>query len=129
MPSLVYNFRLAKPLPLFNVWERLHWRAKARFKKALAWEVTIGVHPLPKLALQTCEIEVDRVSFGTEPDRDGLYGSVKGLLDTLTLPIGRKKTGLGIIAADDSACIKKLTIVHQACKRGFEHTKVRIYSV
>jgi hypothetical protein len=95
-----FTFRLAKPLPLLNVWERMHWRRKGKFKKDLAWEILALLGATPAQPFERARIRVFRHSIFA-PDQDNLI--VKALLDVLQPPGKRHPYGLGVIAGDDPA--------------------------
>lgn len=125
--TIAFEFSLLDPLPLLNVWERMHWHKKKRVKRGMAWQIHRQIGKLPDRPLAQCEIEVDRYSSGREPDQDNLSASVKGLLDILKKCSTRNMLGLGLIADDSPECIKRQTIRHVPCARGEERTFVRIY--
>ena len=108
-----YTFRLAAPLPLLNAWERTHYRAKARHKVALAWEVLAAVGTKPAKPIDRAEVLIWRHSV-REPDQDGLIA--KGILDVLQPASKRHPYGLGIIAGDDPAHLV-CRIQHVTAKR------------
>jgi len=95
-----FSFRLAKPLPLLNVWERTHWRKRAKIKKDLAWEVLSLIGATPEAPFERARVRVFRHSVRA-PDQDNIL--VKALLDVLQPASKRHPYGLGVIAGDDPA--------------------------
>lgn len=103
------HFTLPMLLPTRNEQDRLHYHDKTRLKECLALEIrAAGVLP-PPMPLDLCAVTIWRHSL-VEPDTDGLFGSIKQLLDVLQPKGGivtvqgkprlRNPQGLGIIADD-----------------------------
>ena len=115
--------RLAAPLPLLNVWERMHFTARSKFKTALAWEVLAEIGRKPATPIEVADITVWRHSIRA-PDGDNLIA--KALLDVLQPASKRHPYGLGIIAGDDPAHLV-LAVHHvQAATRTEQCTRIRI---
>lgn len=112
-PGRVICFDLAQPTPLLNVTLRQHWSRRRRKDKGLAWAVKVAIletkQAIPPEPFQRARVTIIRRSVGT-PDRDGLIGGVKGLVDCLLHPgpvrmvQGKPRalhpTGLGIVQDD-----------------------------
>lgn len=103
-------------LPLGNVWQRWHWSKRRNYMKTLSW---IIFSKLPKLRDKTvipkCKIKVTRFS-SQEPDTDGLYTSLKPLLDCLVVNTKKNPYGLNIIKDDKPSVIIQLDAYHQYIK-------------
>lgn len=103
--------------PLLNATLRQHWRKRGQGTRGIAWELRLamsraGVTP-PAKPFQRARVTIIRRSVGM-PDRDGLIGGVKGLVDSLLDPGIRMvkgelralhPTGLGIVQDDSPACM------------------------
>jgi hypothetical protein len=107
-----------------NVWERMHFRAKARFKTALAWEILAGIGRKPAAPIERAQVTVWRHSI-REPDNDGLI--VKHLLDSLQPASKRHPYGIGVIAGDDPAHVE-CKIHHVNAKRRSDQGTVVVVS-
>lgn len=119
MTGRVIRFSLAAPTPLLNVTLRQHWQKRRRSDQGLAWAVKVaimaGKQAIPPEPFQRARVTIIRRSTGT-PDRDGLIGGVKGLVDCLLHPgpvrmvKGKPRAlhpnGLGIVQDDDPACME-----------------------
>jgi hypothetical protein len=107
------RFDLAQTTPLLNVTLRQHWSKRRRKDKGLAWAVKVAIlesgQAIPAAPFQRARVTIVRRSVGV-PDRDGLVGGVKGLVDCLlhpgpvTVVNGKPRflhpTGLGIVQDD-----------------------------
>ena len=108
------HFTLPLLLPTRNEQDRMHFHEKTKLKERLAMEIRACGFVRPINPLPLCAVTVWRHSL-VEPDTDGLFGSLKQLLDVLQ-PQGaliaikgktqfRNPQGIGIIADDrPSAC-------------------------
>ena len=103
------NFTLPSPTMLLNPWQRMHWRARGRYMRNLAYEIFIVQRP-PKRALEFCQIQVWRHCLQL-PDWDALYGGVKPLLDCLVVCTKRNPHGLGFIRDDSPTVIRELIVL------------------
>ncbi len=85
----VIRFDLPEPTPLLNVTLRQHWQKRRQAGKGIAWEVKVAMakakQPIPPEPFQRARVTIIRRSVGT-PDRDGLVGGVKALVDCLLHP-------------------------------------------
>jgi len=97
--------------PLYNQWVRMHFRSRMRYCRAVAVQIAIHASRRPDEPLQQCRITVERFST-QKPDRDGLWGSLKALLDALQPKSKTHPYGLGFIVNDSSSCIAELTPTH-----------------
>ena len=119
-------FSLAEPLPLLNEWQRMHWAARKRRQRDIAWEVRANV-PTGLSPIERCLIIVVRRNCPPLPDLDGLAGSAKPLLDCLVLPSRRNPNGLGIIVDDNPKCLGMLLMLPRVRQSGQMGTHVRIF--
>ena len=97
--------------PLMNQWMRLHFRTRTKYCRAVAVQIAIHASRRPAEPLQRCRVIVERFST-QEPDRDGLFGSLKSILDALQPQSRTHPYGLGFIANDSSSCITELLPRH-----------------
>lgn len=143
--SLVIHFELPKPFPLLNRQMRKHWGQRAKEQAALAWEVRAAIAgPLPPQPWAKAKLRIERHSIG-EPDRDGLYGGCKSLVDILCWqgnPVRVKgrdgkpdkirlphPSGLGIIRDDNPRCLSLDVVAVRVSKRAYQRTVVTIERV
>jgi Holliday junction resolvase RusA-like endonuclease len=96
-------------MPTGNVWLKVHYMARAKFKKSLAILVFTVCRP-PRQPLTRCRVLIERYST-QKPDKDNLYGGMKPLLDVLQPVSKRHPQGLGFFVDDSEACID-LTVRH-----------------
>lgn len=106
-----YRLWLAGTLtPTLNRTLRQHWRQRANGTRALAWAVraAVGREGLPPEPYQRARLVIERhFALGPEPDRDGLIGGCKGLIDCLlAMHPKRRPFGLGFIHDDNPACLE-----------------------
>ena len=136
MPTFPLTFELAEPTPLLNETLRMHHRVRTRYRHKLAWEIrTATAGHRPTEPLRRARVTVHRHSTGT-PDRDGLYGGCKTLIDCLTTPrvernkrtgepIVRNPSGLAFIL-DDNPNVLELVVHAVRCARAEQRTVVTI---
>lgn len=119
------EFEIPMRTPLLNVWQRMHWAKRKRLAAEMAKAISICLPKWkrPGKPIKKCQVTVLREST-KRPDRDGLYGGLKPLLDILQPPSKRHPLGLGIISNDNDDCIVSLTAEHVAGKG--QRTKVTI---
>jgi hypothetical protein len=112
-------------LPLRNVTDRQHWAVRRKEREKLAWLVAwaLPAHLRPAQPINTARIVITRYSTQA-PDTDGLYASVKGLLDILQPLSKRHPLGMGVIF-NDSPQHLFLTVKHAHSKEA--RTDVEIY--
>lgn len=128
------TFTLPDPFPLLNKQIRKHYRTRIFEKLATARQISnlLGSER-PSEPLRKAVVQIVRYSTGT-PDRDGLYGGCKDLLDCLTTPrLGASgktinKYGLGLIV-DDAPQFIDLSVTAERCKRDEQRTVVTIREV
>ena len=117
--------QLPAPFTLMNVTLREHWAVRGRRAKAisadLAWRLA---NMAPRAPLARARVVIERHSTGT-PDKDGLYGGAKPLLDALLVRSATHPHGLGLIV-DDSPAHLDLDVRAVKCKRAEQCTIVRI---
>ena len=128
------TFTLPEPFPLLNVQQRRHFRVRGKLKLSTARQIVAMLGPdRPAEPFQKAHVSVTRHSSGS-PDRDGLYGGVKDLLDCLTTPVPqasgkvRNKYGIGLIV-DDSPKHITLDVQAERCKRAEQRTEVTITEI
>lgn len=120
-------FRLIAPLPLLNVWERMHWTMRKNFKRSLAAEIfaELGGQCFP-VPMARAKVTIWRHSIRA-PDADNLIS--KALLDVLQPISNRHPYGLGIIAGDDPDHLIS-TIAHvDTARRADQCTRVLIQNM
>lgn len=123
------TFTLPEQFPLLNVQQRRHFRTRGKMKISTARQIIalLGAER-PAEPFQKARVTVTRYSSGS-PDRDGLYGGVKDLLDCLTTPSPqangkvRNKYGIGLIV-DDSPAHIELDVRAERCRRAEQRTEV-----
>jgi len=128
------TFTLGDPFPLLNKQMRKHYRTRQREKLATGRKIAslLGAER-PSEPFRKAVVQIVRHSTGT-PDRDGLYGGCKDLLDCLTTPRLNKqgetvnKYGLGLIV-DDAPQFIDLSVTAERCKRAEQRTVVTIREV
>ena len=130
MPKTI-TLTLQKPTPLQNTLLRTHYRTRATNKLRIGREIMAQLGAArPAQPLQRAHVLVERWSCGT-PDRDGLVGGVKDVLDCLTTPTPqangkvRNKYGMGLIL-DDSPKHITLEVRPVKCKRVEQKTVIVI---
>lgn len=123
------TFSLVSPLPLLNQWQRMHWRERKRFQKALSWEIGMIIpRGCRKVPMERCLILVERFSNPPLPDADGLGASVKPLLDCLVMPHEKiNPHGLGVIRNDNPRCIGATFTFPRVRNNGDPGTLVSIF--
>lgn len=96
--------------PLLNVTSRQHWSARSRARREWAWDLraALGRQPRPAVPFARARVVIERRSIRT-PDRDGLYGGAKGVVDCLLPQSKRHPTGLGFVA-DDTPAVMDLEV-------------------
>lgn len=139
MTGRVIRFDLATPTPLLNVTLRQHWAKRRRKDKGLAWQVKVaileGKQAIPPVPFQRARVTIIRRSLGT-PDRDGLVGGVKGLVDCLLHPgpvrmvDGKPRclhpTGLGIVQDDGPDRLELVVKAERVRSKAEQGTSVTI---
>ena len=116
--------------PTTNKLVRTHWAKRGRIGRQVAKELWIAMVlariPRPEKPIRRFRIEIMREST-KEPDRDGLFGSAKFILDALQPPSRRHPYGIGLIADDSPAHMLDLDVRHVHGKG--ERTRIRIEPV
>lgn len=97
--------------PLLNEWQRMHWARRRQVCRVWARQLFVAHPRIPATPLARCRITIERFST-QEPDRDGLHGGLKPVLDALQPPSKRHPYGLGFIAEDNSTCVVELKPIH-----------------
>ena len=129
------SIRLPFLLPTRNQQDRMHFHEKRDLKNRIGREfLAAGILPGTTTPMAFAEVNVWRHS-SREPDLDGLYGSVKQLLDILQ-PQGELRTvkgklqhanpgGIGVIANDSPAHVV-LRLFWVKAKPSEQHTMVHL---
>lgn len=99
--ALVFELALT---PTGNEWQRMHWAARRKIIKSLAEQIEAQIPKASGIPFRRAKVEVIRQT-SKEPDRDGLYGSAKGVLDALQVRSKRHPYGTYVIEDDSSDCI------------------------
>jgi hypothetical protein len=93
---------------LLNPLLRMHWHARKKYQRKLAWEMRIAIlsagFSFPAQPLARARLRIERRSIGM-PDYDGMVGGYKHLIDCLLPASSRHPCGLGIIADDNPDCL------------------------
>lgn len=95
--TLVFELELT---PMRNALDRMHYRAKRRLMGRLAEAFRLQLPTASGTPFASAKVEIVRHS-SQEPDRDGLFGSVKPILDALQVASKRHPYGAYIIENDD----------------------------
>jgi len=109
-------------VPLLNVWQRLHFKAKAQKLRLYAWELRAHI---PKGdALQRCAVLIVRHSAAqVPPDDDNLIA--KPILDCLVEPSKRNPYGVGVIKDDSPKYLQGVAVLSARC--GAKKDKTEVY--
>jgi hypothetical protein len=99
--TLVFELPLT---PTGNKWQRMHWAARKKIVEALAAEIRAQIPPASGITFDSAKVHIIRQS-SVKPDKDGLFGSVKGILDALQPASKRHPYGTFVIRDDSSDCI------------------------
>jgi len=134
------TFTLPQPFPLLN-----HSIGQSRFvltgmrRKMVRSVAQAALHLRPAAPFVKASVRIERYSTGT-PDRDGLFGGAKFLVDALTTPRPlnvrtpgarprvKNKRGLGFVVDDSPECIL-LEVVSVKSRRADQRTVVTITEV
>lgn len=111
-----YEFELQLPKPWVgrNVWDRLHWGAKAGYMKFLNNQFTMQTQQLEiPWPLVDVEIDATRHSPGVL-DRDNIVGGLKPYLDAMT---ARHPKGIGLIVDDTEEFLIRLETYQEKVKK------------
>lgn len=129
------HFTLPMLLPTRNEQDRMHVHVKRKLKERLALEIRAAGVVIPPRPIGLASVSVWRHSL-VEPDTDGLFGSLKQLLDVLQprgdvimvkgQPKLRNPQGLGIIADDKPSVCEVRARWIKAQHRGDQKTVVVI---
>lgn len=99
--TLVFELPLT---PTGNQWLRIHWAKRKKMIEAIAAEIRAQIPAASGITFDSAKVHIIRQS-SSRPDEDGLYGSVKGILDALQPASKRHPYGTYVIADDSSDCI------------------------
>lgn len=91
--------------PMRNALDRMHFRAKRRLHDRIAEMLRVQVPTASGTPFAVAKVEIVRCS-AKEPDKDGLYGSVKPILDAMQVASKRHPYGAYIIENDSPDCIE-----------------------
>jgi hypothetical protein len=122
---MTITLKLPVPTVLLNEWQRMHWAVRRRYTQRMSWYVRLAGRP-PVEPFEKCRICIQRLSAGRMPDKDGLYGGVKPLLDCLVIPSRRHPHGLGFIRDDGPDVVLDLEVVAERVPRTEAGTIVTI---
>lgn len=95
----MYDITIPIRTPTLNQLLRMHFRAKARSLKAIAWEIRALAIP-PASPIQRARVTIHRYT-PRSLDADGLSSVAKGILDVLQPCSKRHPLGMGFITGDD----------------------------
>lgn len=96
--------------PTMNQLLRMHFRARARNLKALAWAIRAAAGPPPFYPMRRVKVTVHRYT-PRDLDQDGQGGIAKGILDVLQPCSKRHPLGMGYIVGDDPAHLELVTVI------------------
>lgn len=96
--TLMFELELT---PMRNALDRMHFRAKRRLMDRIADAIRAQIPNCSGTPFPSAKVEIIRYS-AKEPDRDGLYGSVKPILDAMQVASKRHPYGAYIIENDDN---------------------------
>jgi len=115
------EFTLTKPTMTLNELRHMHHHAYRRAQIALSWEIslkTIGRRPVAPF--ERARVTITRYSVGV-PDRDGLIGGMKSLIDCFLPFSKRHPRGLGFIRDDHPGvmelCANGIKVAHRSEQR------------
>lgn len=108
---MIYELDLPMRTPTLNVWQRMHWSRRRKIGQSFAVLIRQALGHTPDRPLKRCRITVRREST-QEPDRDGLVGGLKPLLDALQPRCKRHPYGQGVIIDDAPTCVLSLDVGH-----------------
>ncbi|WEQ51189.1 hypothetical protein LV478_11675 [Komagataeibacter oboediens] len=136
----IISFTLPKPFPLLNHSIGQSRFALTRMRRQMARSVAAeAAHLRPAEPFQRAHVLIERYSAGT-PDKDGLYGGAKFLVDALTTPRllnvrtegarqrVKNKRGLGFVV-DDGPAHMQLEVRAVKCRLCEQRTVVTITEV
>lgn len=95
------RFTLPRVLPTSNPQLRSNHWARRRARSDLAWEIAARLGPRPAEPIIKARVTVYRYSIRLV-DPDGLYGTVKDLLDVMCPSTRTHPFGLGLMFDDDA---------------------------
>jgi len=102
---------IATRAPLQNEWQRMHWTVRRKVCRLWAELIFTAYPHVPAAPIAKCRITIERFST-QKPDRDGLYGGLKPILDALQPASKRHPYGLGFIVDDNDDCVIDLKPIH-----------------
>ncbi len=122
-------FTLAAPTKTLNELRRMHFRAYAKHRIAIAFEVLARtVKQRPDAPFARARIVVERHGE-RDVDFDGLVGGLKPLLDVIQpFHVHTRPNGIGIIANDSPSCLT-VEVRPVRCARGAGKTIVTISEI
>lgn len=127
--TLVFHLPL---VPMRNAYDRMHFRAKRRLMQELGDTMRNQIPLASGIPFARAKVEVVRFT-SVQPDKDGLWGSVKPILDAMQVPrvdTGKRGTrrlhpyGAYIIENDNEECIELDVRWEKAAPK---HGKVVVY--
>lgn len=95
--TLVFELELT---PMRNALDRMHYRTKRRLHDRLAAAFRAQLPNASGTPFGSAKVEIIRYS-SKQPDRDGLYGSAKPILDAMQVASKRHPYGAYVIENDD----------------------------
>lgn len=86
-----FDLEILTPIPPANKQLRMHWAQRAKIKKALAWEIRVGIAEamnageIPEAAIGKKERRTVRITLFLKRryDKDNLHAACKGLIDAM----------------------------------------------
>lgn len=95
--------------PLLNQTARMHWAKRRKLGRAMAWEIRKAAGHPDGDPFPLCTVHIRWfTSRGRLPDRDGIIGGFKPVLDALVMRSGANPYGLGFIVDDGPAHVLKI---------------------
>jgi len=119
-------FTIPRAFVPLNVLLGMHWRARKRYAGGLSAEVAGLIRGSPsREPMLKARVTITRYGMKV-PDRDGLYGGAKPLIDLLLVYSDTHPHGLGLITDDDPAHLDLIVNAEKAPKRAEVRTHVLI---
>lgn len=88
--------------PSGNEWQRMHFRARKRVMESVADQIRAQIPNASGIPFRRAKVRIIRRT-SVKPDKDGLYGSVKPILDALQVKSKRHPYGASVIENDDDS--------------------------
>lgn len=105
----VIEITLPVRTPLSNQMARMHWAKRRKLGRAMAWKIRQAAGCHNGIPFHQCTVHIRWfTSRGRLPDRDGIIGGFKLVLDALVMRSKANPYGLGFIVDDGPAHVLKI---------------------